>query len=162
MVQPATPTRQYWLLKSEPSVFSIDDLQKLQTTIWDGIRNYQARNYLRTARIGDLAFFYHSSNASTGIAGLCEIKEIDVVDPTQFDPASDYYDEKSTRENPRWYTVKVQFVEKFAQVTTLETLKATFTPEELMVVRKGYRLSVMPVDGAVALRLLALTQSYGA
>jgi predicted RNA-binding protein with PUA-like domain len=158
MPQPDTPTRQYWLLKSEPSVFSIDDLQRVQTTIWDGIRNYQARNYLRTAHPGDLAFFYHSSNASTGLAGLCEIVETDVVDPTQFDPVSAYYDAKSTPANPRWYTVKVRFVEKFAQITTLETLKAQFTPEELVVVRKGYRLSVMPVSAEVAPRLFALAQ----
>lgn len=159
MTQSENSTHQYWLLKSEPSVFSIDDLQKLNTTIWDGIRNYQARNYLRTAGVGDLAFFYHSSNANTGLAGLCQIVETDVVDPTQFDPASDYYDEKSLSENPCWYTVKVQFVEKFAQVVTLETLKAKFTPEELVVVRKGYRLSVMPVSAQVAPRLLAL--AYG-
>lgn len=150
--------RQYWLLKSEPSVFSIDDLQRVHTTLWDGIRNYQARNYLRSAKVGDLAFFYHSSNVHTGLAGLGEIVETDVVDPTQFDPTSAYYDAKSTAANPRWYTVKVQFVEKFAQITTLERLKAEFSPEELIVVRKGYRLSIMPVSAAVAPRLLALAR----
>ncbi len=147
---------QYWLLKSEPSVFSIDDLKAVQTTVWDGIRNYQARNYLRTAHVGDLAFFYHSSNELTGIVGLCKIVEADVVDPTQFEPTSDYFDEKSTPQTPRWFTVKVQFVEKFAQVITLDTLKASFTPEELVVVRKGMRLSVMPVSAEAAQRLLAM------
>lgn len=151
----------YWLLKSEPSVFSIDDLQNVGSTIWDGIRNYQARNYLRTAQIGDLAFFYHSSNELTGIAGLCTITETDVVDPTQFDPTSDYYDEKSTPDTPRWQTVKVQFVEKFARILTLEELKARFTPEELVVVRKGYRLSVMPVSGEAAARLMSMVGPRG-
>ncbi|MFN8445787.1 MAG: EVE domain-containing protein [Caldilineaceae bacterium] len=149
----------YWLLKSEPSVFSIDDLQSVGSTVWDGIRNYQARNYLRTAQVGDLAFFYHSSNELTGIVGLCKIIESDVVDPTQFDSTSDYYDEKSTPNNPRWQTVKVQFVEKFGRVLTLEELKSRFTPEELVVVRKGYRLSVMPVSAEAAARLMTMVGS---
>lgn len=156
MSQQPNPTSQSWLFKSEPSVFSIDDLHRVQSTIWDGIRNYQARNYLRTAQVGDLAFFYHSSNELTGIVGLCKIVEADVIDPTQFDAASDYYDEKSTPETPRWFTVRVQFVEKFTQVITLDTLKASFTPDELMVVRKGMRLSVMPVSAGAAQRLLVM------
>lgn len=156
--QSNVPT-QYWLLKSEPSVFSIDALQRVQSTIWDGIRNYQARNYLHTAHVGDLAFFYHSSNELTGIVGLCKVVEADVVDPTQFDAASDYFDEKSTPETPRWFTVKVQFVEKFPQVITLDTLKANFTPDELVVVRKGMRLSVMPVSVEAAQRLLTMART---
>ena len=148
----------YWLLKSEPSVYSIDNLQADGSTVWDGIRNYQARNYLRTAQVGDLAFFYHSSNELTGIVGLCKVIATDVVDPTQFDPTSDYYDEKSTLESPRWQTVKVQFVEKFARVLSLEELKSKFTPEELVVVRKGYRLSVMPVSREAAERLMQMAQ----
>ena len=148
----------YWLLKSEPGAFSIDDLQATQTTLWDGIRNYQARNYLRSAQVGDLAFFYHSNTERTGLAGLCRILETDVVDPTQFDPTSDYYDATSPPANPRWFTVTVQFVEKFARIITLDELKAAFTPDELVVVRKGNRLSVMPVPPATAQRLLALAR----
>lgn len=148
----------YWLLKSEPGAFSIDDLQAAQTTLWDGIRNYQARNYLRSAQVGDLAFFYHSNTEITGLAGLCRILETDVVDPTQFDPTSDYYDATSPPDNPRWLTVTVQFVEKFVRIITLDQLKAAFTPDELVVVRKGNRLSVMPVAPATAQRLLALAR----
>jgi predicted RNA-binding protein with PUA-like domain len=149
----------YWLIKSEPEAFGIDHLQASQTTVWDGIRNYQARNYLRTAQVGDLAFFYHSNTAITGLAGLCKIIATQVVDPTQFDPASDYYDATSLPDNPRWVTVKVQFVEKFPRVITLDELKTTFSPDELVVVRKGNRLSVMPVSSAAAQRLLALGYS---
>jgi predicted RNA-binding protein with PUA-like domain len=146
----------YWLLKSEPEVYSIDHLARDGETIWDGIRNYQARNYLNSAQVGDHCFFYHSSAATIGVAGLCTVVTTLVVDPTQFDATSEYYDPKSTLDNPRWHTVRVQFVEKFARVLTLEELQATFTPDELMVVRKGYRLSVMPVGADVAGRMLAL------
>lgn len=130
----------YWLMKSEPSVYSIWDLQREGQTLWDGVRNYQARNYLKAMQPGDRAFFYHSNAEPPGIAGLMEILETHVVDPSQFDPASPYYDPKSTREDPRWHTVR-----------------DTFTPEELEVVRRGTRLSVMPVAEGVAKRLLALT-----
>ena len=149
----------YWLLKSEPSVFGIDSLAKVRESVWDGVRNYQARNHLKTAQVGDLAFFYHSNTAVTGIAGLCKITAVMVTDPTQFDPKSNYYDPKSSPAEPRWHTVKVAFVEKFNQVITLDTLKTTFTPDEFVVVRKGNRLSVNPVSDAVAARILALAKS---
>jgi predicted RNA-binding protein with PUA-like domain len=149
----------YWLLKSEPSVFGIDDLKRVKTSIWDGVRNYQARIHLRSAQPGDLAFFYHSNTELTGIAGLCKIIESGVDDPTQFDPKSDYYDPKSTPAAPRWQTVKVQYVETFPAVVTLDALKAAFSPEELLVVRKGVRLSVMPVAEAAAQRLLAMART---
>ncbi|WP_421658730.1 EVE domain-containing protein [Leptothermofonsia sp. ETS-13] len=90
----------YWLMKSEPSVYSIDDLKRDRTTIWDGVRNYQARNFLRSMQVGDLAFFYHSNAEPPGIAGLMKISTPDIVDPTQFDPKSKYYDEKSPKDNP--------------------------------------------------------------
>jgi predicted RNA-binding protein with PUA-like domain len=146
----------YWLLKSEPDVFGITDLQKKKISVWDGVRNYQARNYLRTAQTGDLAFFYHSSTGIPGIAGLCEVVETMLVDPTQFDKRSAYFDPRSTPENPRWHTVSVKFVRAFPRVIPLEQLKAQFTPDELIVVRKGNRLSVTPVAEASARRLLAL------
>jgi len=146
----------YWLLKSEPAVFSIHDLKRQGQAVWDGVRNYQARNHLRTAAIDDLAFFYHSSADPMGIAGLCKVLETGIDDPTQFEPKSAYYDPKSTREAPRWQTVRVGFVEAFSSLVTLETLKASFTGDELLVVRKGMRLSVMPVSAAAAKRILAL------
>jgi len=147
----------YWLMKSEPSIYSIWDLQREGQTLWDGVRNYQARNYLKAMQPGDRAFFYHSNAEPPGIAGLMEILETHVVDPSQFDPASPYYDPKSTREDPRWHTVRVRFVSAFGRLIPLAKLRATFTPEELEVVRRGTRLSVMPVAEGVAKRLLALT-----
>ncbi len=147
----------YWLMKSEPSIYSIWDLQREGQTLWDGVRNYQARNYLKAMQPGDRAFFYHSNAEPPGIAGLMEILETHVVDPSQFDPTSPYYDPKSTPADPRWYTVRVQFLAAFERVIPLAKLRATFTPEELEVVRRGTRLSVMPVAEGVAKRLLALT-----
>jgi predicted RNA-binding protein with PUA-like domain len=147
----------YWLMKSEPSVYSIWDLQREDQTLWDGVRNYQARNYLKAMQPGDRAFFYHSNANPPGIAGLMEIVETQVVDPSQFDPTSPYYDPKSTPAAPRWYTVRVQFVAAFERLIPLAQLRATFTPAELEVVRRGTRLSVMPVPQVVAERLLELT-----
>ena len=146
----------YYLFKSEPGAFGIDDLKRVKTTIWDGVRNYQARIHLRSAKSGDRAFFYHSNCAEIGIAGVCRITETLVADPSQFDPASPYFDPKSTRDAPRWETVRVQFEERFAAVISLETLKTRFTPDELLVVRKGNRLSVLPVSDAAAQRILAI------
>lgn len=146
----------YWLMKSEPSIHSIWDLQREGQTLWDGVRNYQARNYLKAMQPGDRAFFYHSNAEPPGIAGLMEILETHVVDPSQFDPTSPYYDPKSTPADPRWYTVRVQFLAAFERVIPLAKLRATFTPEELEVVRRGTRLSVIPVAAEVAERLLSL------
>jgi predicted RNA-binding protein with PUA-like domain len=146
----------YWLMKSEPEVYSIADLQQQHQTIWDGVRNYQARNYLRQMQVGDLAFFYHSNANPPGIVGLMRVVNTDIADPTQFEPSSKYYDPKSTPESPRWQTVVVEFVEAFHQPILLPTLKEKFTAEELMVVRQGNRLSVIPVPEAVAEKILAL------
>jgi len=143
-------------MKSEPDVYSIDDLQQDGEEIWDGVRNYQARNFLRTMAPGDLAFFYHSNTSPPGIVGLMEIVEANVVDPTQFDSQSKYYDAKSTPDNPRWQTVKVRYGETFPQAIPLSTLRDTFSPEDLQVVKRGNRLSVMPVPTEVAKRLLAM------
>ncbi|MCU0569949.1 MAG: EVE domain-containing protein [Oculatellaceae cyanobacterium Prado106] len=149
----------YWLMKSEPDVFSILDLKRDKTTIWDGVRNYQARNFLRTMQVGDLAFFYHSNTSPPGIVGLMRVVEPNLDDPTQFDPQSDYYDAKSSPAAPRWQTVKVEFAEVFAETLTLDTLRQTFSPEELLVVRQGNRLSVIPVEGAIAQRILQMVGS---
>lgn len=149
----------YWLMKSEPDVYSIADLERDPKEIWDGVRNYQARNFLREMQVGDLAFFYHSNTKPPGIVGLMKIIEADIVDPTQFDASNKYYDPKSNSEEPRWRTVKVGYVETFRQSITLDTLKATFAPEDLLVVKRGNRLSVMPVADAVAEKLLAMGRS---
>ncbi|MEM1281000.1 MAG: EVE domain-containing protein [Cyanobacteria bacterium P01_H01_bin.152] len=149
----------YWLMKSEPDVYSIADLERNPEEIWDGVRNYQARNFLREMAVGDLAFFYHSNTKPPGIVGLMKIIEADIVDPTQFDESSKYYDPKSDPQEPRWRTVKVGYVETFAEQITLDKLKESFSPEELLVVKRGNRLSVMPVEEAVAARLLKLGRS---
>jgi predicted RNA-binding protein with PUA-like domain len=144
----------YWLMKSEPAVYSITDLQQQSETIWDGVRNYQARNFLRQMQIGDLAFFYHSNAEPPGVFGLMRIIETGIPDPTQFDVNSKYYDPKSTPESPRWQTVKVEFLEVFSQPISLSTLKEKFSEDELLVVKKGNRLSVIPILAAVAKKIL--------
>ncbi len=146
----------YWLMKSEPEAYSIADLQKQSETIWDGVRNYQARNFLRQMDEGDLVFFYHSNTNSPNIAGLMRVVKKDITDPTQFEPESKYYDPKSSSESPRWQTVVVEFVETFSNPISLSILKEEFSTEELMLVRQGNRLSVMPVPEAVALKILAM------
>ena len=145
----------YWLIKSEPSDYSIEDLERDRATIWDGVRNYQARNFLRKMQVSDIAFFYHSNVKPPAIVGLAQVIENQLADPTQFDPNSRYFDAKSTPEAPRWQTVKVEFMEKFSEPISLSQLKTMFTPEEFPVVKKGNRLSVMPVHPEVAQRLLS-------
>ncbi len=144
-------------MKSEPGAYSIDNLQTDRQTIWDGVRNYQARNFLRQMRKNDLAFFYHSNTKIPGIVGLMKIID-NVVDPTQFDPTSKYYDAKATPEAPRWQTVSVQHVETFPDIIPLSDLKAEFSGDRFLVVRRGNRLSVMPVELDVAERILAMSR----
>lgn len=148
----------YWLIKSEPETYSILHLKKARQTIWDGVRNYQARNFLRQMQQGDKAFFYHSNIKIPGIVGLVSVATPHVVDPTQFDPDSKYYDAKSTPEAPRWQTAIIEFVEAFPNLISLERLKQEFSSDELWVTRHGNRLSVMPVDATVAKRILAMTR----
>jgi predicted RNA-binding protein with PUA-like domain len=147
----------YWLMKSEPNVYSINDLKQQKQTIWDGVRNYQARNFLKQMQVGDLAFFYHSNTKPPGIVGLMKIVETGIADPTQFDQNSEYYDPKSTPESPRWQTVKVEFAEEFSQPIVLSTLKENFSGDELLVVKKGNRLSVIPVIEAVANKMIIMS-----
>lgn len=149
----------YWLMKSEPAVYSINDLAKEGKTIWDGVRNYQARNFLRQMQNGDLSFFYHSNTNPPGIVGLMRVVESNIIDRTQFDPQSKYYDPKSSLESPRWQTVIIEFVEVFSSIISLDKLKQEFSEDELLVVKRGNRLSVMPVKETVAKRILLLAQS---
>jgi predicted RNA-binding protein with PUA-like domain len=148
----------YWLIKSEPDVYGIEDLKKEHIGIWDGVRNYQARNFLKAMQPGDYAFFYHSNAKPPGLAGLAKIVETMVVDPTQFDPNSDYFDPKSTLESPRWHTVKCQYVETLPELVPLDVLRSHFAEEELLVVKRGTRLSVIPVSLESAQRLFQVGQ----
>jgi predicted RNA-binding protein with PUA-like domain len=146
----------YWLMKSEPDVYGITDLQRDQSTLWDGIRNYQARNYMRTMQIGDLAFFYHSNAKPPGIAGLMEVVEIGLIDPSQFDAESPYFDVAATIDKPRWDCARLRYIRTFTRLLSLDELRRHFEPDDLAVVRKGNRLSILPVSDASAQRLLKL------
>ena len=140
----------YWLMKSEPNECSIDDaLAAQQATVpWVGVRNYQARNFMRDAmHVGDGVLFYHSSCAEPGIVGIARVASTPYPDPTQFDAKSQYRDAKSKREEPRWQLVDVQVVRKTRNLT-LPELRATSTLKELLVLKKGNRLSITPVDAA--------------
>ena len=137
--------KNYWLMKSEPDAYSIETLEKEKETIWDGIRNYQARNFMRKMEIGDKAFFYHSNCKPPGIVGLMEIVNKNIIDPTQFDKNSKYYDSRSDKSNPRWDCVKVKYLFKSKEIISLQELKSLFNEEELLVVKKGNRLSILPV-----------------
>ncbi|WP_133129379.1 EVE domain-containing protein [Legionella yabuuchiae] len=139
---------QYWLMKSEPSCFSIDDLKASpnQTSAWDGVRNYQARNFMRDdMNIGDLVFFYHSNCNPPGIAGIAKVISNAYPDHTAFDPNSEHPDVNSTPDNPRWFMVDVQFKEKFPKLISLNELKKHPELQGMTLLRKGNRLSVMPV-----------------
>lgn len=138
----------YWLMKSEPDVFSIQDLKKKKRTEWDGVRNYQARNYMRDQmKVGDLVLFYHSNAEPSGIAGIAKVCEESHPDLSQFDKKSEYYDPKATKEKPIWFLVSVEFVRDFP-VIPLEKLKAEKALQKLPLMQKGTRLSVMPVGEA--------------
>lgn len=139
----------HWLMKSEPDCYSIDDLKRDGQNMWEGCRNYTVRNFMRDAmKPGDLAFFYHSNAEPAGIVGTMEIVREGYPDPTQFDANSEYYDAKSPAENPRWLAVDVQFQSKFARVLSLADLRDVAGLEEMLVLRRGQRLSVMPVTEA--------------
>lgn len=137
--------RRYWLMKSEPDVYSIDDLARDGTTYWNGVRNYQARNFMRDdMRPGDGVLFYHSNAKPPGVAGLAEVVRAGYPDHTARDPESDYYDPKATEADPRWYMVDIRFVEKFDEFVPLDTLRRTPGLEEMLVTKRS-RLSVQPV-----------------
>lgn len=146
----------YWLMKSEPDEFSIHDLQRLQQVRWDGVRNYQARNFLRSMQPGDLLFFYHSSCPQPGIAGIARIASVHYPDPTALEPDSHYFDAKASAAKNPWSAIDVAFVEAFKQVIPLAQLKAQSALLELPLVHKGSRLSVMPVSAEEWAAILAL------
>ena len=135
----------HWLMKSEPDTFGIDDLARVRIEPWTGVRNYQARNFMRDMAIGDAVLFYHSNATPPGVAGLARVVETGVVDDTQFDPKSPYHDPASDRATPRWDCVRVEFVEKFADLVTLDELRVADGLGDMLVIRRGMRLSVQPV-----------------
>jgi predicted RNA-binding protein with PUA-like domain len=141
----------YWLLKSEPDVFSITDLKKRpgQTEPWDGIRNYQARNFIRDdMRSGDLAFFYHSNCDVPGIAGILKVASAARPDPTAFDQNHIHFDPKSKSDSPAWYLVEVKFVKQFKRIISLNELRQHKALSNMRLLQKGNRLSVMPVTAS--------------
>ena len=141
------PKQRYWLMKSEPNVYSIDDLKKEKRACWDGVRNYQARNFMRDEmKIGDLVLYYHSNAKPPGVVGIAEVCREGYPDHTALDPKDPHYDPKSSKDNPTWMMVDLKFVEKFAEMVTLDKLKATASLEGMLVTRRGQRLSVQPVE----------------
>ncbi len=149
----------YWLFKTEPSECSIDDFARAPTTpiVWEGVRNYQARNFLRDGvQVGDHVLIYHSSCTDIGVAGIAEVVRSAYADPSQFDCRSLYYDPKAKAEQPRWVAVDLRFVQKLPRLITLDKIKSSAKMAELPVVQKGSRLSVMPVTIQQWRDLLAL------
>lgn len=148
----------YWLMKSEPEDFSIDDLARVLVEPWTGVRNYQARNFMRQMQIGDGVLFYHSNADVPGIYGIAEVAATAYPDPTQFERKSKYYDPKSTHEQPRWDLVDVRYVRTLARPIPLEKIRerADKLSEDFALIRKGNRLSVLPVTAAQWKLLLAL------
>ena len=136
----------YWLIKSEPSSYSIDDLKRDKTTPWSGVRSFQARNFMRDEmRVGNLALFYHSNTEPIGIVGLAKVAGLPYPDPTQFDKKSMYYDPRATKEKPIWFLVDFRFVKKFKRMIALAELKASPFFADMLVTQKGSRLSIQPV-----------------
>ena len=153
-----SPRKHYWLMKTEPHDFSIDDLERVRAEPWSGVRNFQARNFMRQMQLGDGVLFYHSSTDIPGIYGIAEVVTAAYPDPTQFDRKSKYFDEKSTPEHPRWSLVDVGFVRKLKRAIPLDEIRghADALGEDFALIRRGTRLSVLPVTAAQWKLLLSL------
>ena len=150
--------KNYWLMKSEPDEFSIDALARVGVEPWSGVRNYQARNYMmKDMKVGDGILFYHSNCAVPGVAGLAQVASTAYPDPTQFQPKSDYHDPASNPEEPRWWLVDVGFRRKFKRVVSLDELRAQAEAlGDFALLRRGNRLSVLPVTAAQYKHILTL------
>lgn len=136
----------YWLIKTEPSSYSIDNLKREKRTPWSGVRNFQARNFMRdNMKIGDLALFYHSNTEPIGVVGIAKVASLPYPDPTQFDKKSMYYDPRATKEKPLWFLVDFQFVKKLKRLIPLTELKTSSFFSDMLVTQTGSRLSVQPV-----------------
>ncbi|MCO4793150.1 MAG: EVE domain-containing protein [Bacteriovoracaceae bacterium] len=137
----------YWLMKSEPNVFGIDDLKKVKKEPWDGVRNYQARNFMRDEmKKGDMVLFYHSNCDVPGIVGTAEVSKESFPDFTSWDKKSKYYDPKSSEENPRWFMVEVKYKKKFKKTVSLQDMKEMKPLKDMKILQKGNRLSITPVS----------------
>jgi predicted RNA-binding protein with PUA-like domain len=137
----------YWLMKSEPDVFSLAHLKKDKTTWWEGVRNYQARNFMmKDMQVGDLVLFYHSNATPPGVAGIAKVSHAAEPDKAQFDKKSEYYDPKATKEKPIWYCVQVQYVDELKNFISLPDLREAKGLEDMLVLAKGSRLSIQPVE----------------
>lgn len=137
----------FWLMKTEPDVFSIQDLKKNKTTLWEGVRNYTARNYMmKDMEVGQNVLFYHSNAEPSGIAGLAKVSKKAIPDPLQFDKKSEYFDPKATKEKPIWFCVEVEFEKVFKNVLSLAELKTIPELSDMLVIKKGQRLSIQPVS----------------
>jgi predicted RNA-binding protein with PUA-like domain len=147
---------QRWLMKTEPDTFSIDDLRARKVEPWNGVRNYQARNFIRTMQRGDEVMIYHSSCPVPGVAGLAKVASAPYPDPGQFDPKDPYFDSGSDRGNPRWTLVDVRFVRKLKRTITLDEIKALRNLGDFALTRRGNRLSVLPVAEPQWRAILAL------
>jgi predicted RNA-binding protein with PUA-like domain len=143
--------KKYWLVKSEPEVFSFNDLKKSknQTTYWDGVRNYQARNYLRDEmKKGDLVLFYHSNSDPLAVMGICDVVKEGYPDHTQFDKKSDHFDEKADPKNPTWFMVDIKLIKEFNKPVTLDSIKSNPKLKTMKLIQRGQRLSIQPVTKA--------------
>ena len=150
----------FWLCKTDPDVYSIDDLKRDRVTGWEGVRNYQARNFMRDGmQPGDRVLVYHSNAEPTGVAGVAEVVGAAKPDPTQFDAKSEYHDPASKRDEPRWLMRDLRFAERFARVVTLEELRAAPALRAMVALQKGNRLSVTPVTKAEFDAVLRLAKS---
>jgi predicted RNA-binding protein with PUA-like domain len=137
----------YWLMKTEPEVYSIDDLKRDGFTPWSGVRNYQARNYMRDSmKVGDLVLFYHSSTEPAGVAGIGRISRTAYPDATALESNSEYYDPKASPQNPIWFNVDVAFVKKFRHFVSLDEIRALPALKDMLVLKRGMRLSIQPVE----------------
>lgn len=147
---------QYWLFKSEPSAYAIDDLKRERVGQWTGVRNYQARNLLREARVGDQVLFYHSSTAIPAAVGVAEVVREAYPDPTQFDTVSEYFDPKATKENPRWSAVDIRYMSHFSSLVPLADMRQEKALVDMPLLARGQRLSVQPVTRAQFERVVAM------
>lgn len=152
----------YWLMKTEPDTFGIHDLERVRVEPWTGVRNFTARNFMRDAmQVGDPVLFYHSSVAPPGVAGLARVSRTGVVDETQFDPASPYHDPTARRDDPRWICVEVEYVETLPRLVTLDELRANPALADMLVLKKGMRLSVQPVTARDYKTIVAMARTAG-
>ncbi len=151
----------YWLLKSEPDAYSIDDLARDTREPWTGVRNYQARNFMRdTMKVGDIALYYHSSTTPPGVVGIANVISNPHADQTAFDPKSEYFDPKSSPDNPTWVCVDIGFVEKFPRMVTLDEIKQDSTLEGILVAKRGMRLSIQPLSEAHFSHITSLAHQH--